>query len=354
MTNLAAGIYDLRALATDSYSSTTEAISALNISLAPGVPYSVTQLGDLQTHVYARSSGPTSFTVQAPGQDIGGTSDEGGFIQQAFAGDVTLVTRVTGLTNTNALAKAGLMLRNDTGFASPNVSLVATPTSANGLIFQSRATDGGTATTVANQAGISLPVWLKLTRQGSTVTAAYSATGSAWTTLGSVTNALNSSAMAGLIACAHDPTLVTQAAFSNFTEAAGNSYAAWRAANFGPNDFINDAVSGPNADADGDGISNLQEFYAGLDPHVANGSAAARPTATLVSATTFGLDFRESKNIPAGSRTIYYSTDLVQWSPITPSTVVVKQDLGTAALYEAQFPINAARGFFRLSYPFPQ
>ena len=354
LTNLAAGVYDLRVLTTDSYGSATETLGALNVALAPGVPYAVTPFGDLPVHVYARSSGSTAFTVQAPGQDLGGTSDGGGLIQQTFAGDVTLVTRVTGLTNTNPLAKAGLMLRNDASDSSSNVSLTITPTSANGLLFQSRAVGGDPTTTVASQTGVGLPVWLRLTRQGSTVTAAYSSTGAAWTTLGSANNSLNASVMSGLVASAHDPALVTKAVFTNFSEAAENSYAAWRAANFGPNDLVNDAVSGPDADADGDGISNLAEFYAGLDPHTVNSSAATQPTAISVNATTFGLAFRESKNLPAGARTFYFSADLVNWTPVTPSTVVMKQDLGAAASYEAQFPVTATREFFRIGYAYSQ
>ena len=41
--------------------------------------------------------------------------------------------------------------------------------------------------------------------------------------------------------------------------------AAWRAAHFGAS-AINPAVAGDDADPDGDGVTNVQEFLAGTDP----------------------------------------------------------------------------------------
>ncbi len=45
----------------------------------------------------------------------------------------------------------------------------------------------------------------------------------------------------------------------------GDTYATWRAANFTGPDLSDDSISGPSADPDGNGITNLQIFAQGLD-----------------------------------------------------------------------------------------
>ena len=51
-----------------------------------------------------------TFTLKGTGADIGGTSDQFRFVYQPLAGDGQIVARVTSLTNTNTLAKAGVMI----------------------------------------------------------------------------------------------------------------------------------------------------------------------------------------------------------------------------------------------------
>lgn len=47
---------------------------------------------------------------------------------------------------------------------------------------------------------------------------------------------------------------------------AGPAYEAWRAAQFGPDDAKDRDRSGLEADPDGDGLRNVEEFVAGTDP----------------------------------------------------------------------------------------
>ena len=54
-------------------------------------------------------------------------------------------------------------------------------------------------------------------------------------------------------------------------------YDAWRAAHFTDADFLNDAVSGPAADPDGDGVPNLLEYALGLDSRHSDVNALPLP-----------------------------------------------------------------------------
>jgi len=53
-------------------------------------------------------------------------------------------------------------------------------------------------------------------------------------------------------------------------DGAGHSFEEWLSANFTPEELSDPAISAPEADHDGDGHSNLQEFYAGTNPRDAS------------------------------------------------------------------------------------
>ena len=55
----------------------------------------------------------STFTVLGSGADVFGSSDEFRYVYQTLAGDGSITARVVSLTNTNASAKAGVMVRED-------------------------------------------------------------------------------------------------------------------------------------------------------------------------------------------------------------------------------------------------
>ena len=89
-----------------------------------------------------------TFSVSGAGADIWDTNDQFRFVYQAIDGDAEIVARVPTQQNTDAWAKAGVMIREDFAGNAPNV--LATITAGNGISFQQRATrDSVTGLTLA-------------------------------------------------------------------------------------------------------------------------------------------------------------------------------------------------------------
>lgn len=138
-----------------------------------------------------------AFTVKGAGTDIWGSADQSHFTYKALPGDGSITARLTAQENTDPWAKSGVMIKQSTTAGTNYALLAATP--SNGIHFQSNFTaDKTVAGTTA------LPVWLRLTRAGNVITAATSADGTSWTTVGTQTVALNGAVTIGLVVNAHN------------------------------------------------------------------------------------------------------------------------------------------------------
>jgi len=152
------------------------------------------------------------FTVDAAGNDIWDTADQFHFIYQQVTGDVEIVARVDELTSAMEYAKAGVMIR-----ASLNANAAhgfGHVTRGVGVRFLRRTTNGGTTTALAGPT-IAAPVWVRAVRQGTRVTTYSSTNGTSWTTVGSDTIALGSSAYVGIVVNGRSTTARSTARFSN-------------------------------------------------------------------------------------------------------------------------------------------
>ncbi len=127
-----------------------------------------------------------TWTILGGGADIFGTADAFHFAWQSLAGDGSLSTRVASLSSPSTWAKAGPMLRATTDPGSAYYAAFATP--GNGLAVQWRAASGG-STGQVTVAGVA-PVYLRVTRTGTTFTAATSPDGVTWTTVPGATKTL--------------------------------------------------------------------------------------------------------------------------------------------------------------------
>jgi hypothetical protein len=124
-----------------------------------------------------------TFTVKGAGADIHGLSDKFNYLYQDLYGDCTVIARVANQQNTNALAKAGIMIRENMNADSRNVFAFITPGigGTEKCYYQERMTTGKTSTrSRAYDSSIAYPFWLKLVKTGNIYSSYMSADGSTW------------------------------------------------------------------------------------------------------------------------------------------------------------------------------
>ncbi|MEO5915964.1 MAG: PA14 domain-containing protein [Luteolibacter sp.] len=234
-------------------------------------------------------SGTGVWTITGGGTDIGGTADQFNFAEQSVTGNAVAIARVTVVEATNTAAKAGLMFRDSTAAGSPFASVMVTPSS--GVLFQSRATPGGTASS-SKLTGIGAPKWVKLTRMGNLFCAFFSADGVSWTQINRPqTVAMASPALVGLAVTSHVSGTLNTSNFSNVSVLPNAAPTVAVAPSASPATFTDTRtlLSASGAD-DGEG-KNLTYTWAttGTPPapvsFVANGTNATKRATVLFTAS---------------------------------------------------------------------
>ena len=85
---------------------------------------------------------------------------------------------------------------------------------SNGASFQYRSTTNGTSASTS-QAGIQIPYWVKLVRQGDVLAGHYSPDGSSWTQLSSQNISMNDTVYVGLAVTSHNDGVFCDTTFTN-------------------------------------------------------------------------------------------------------------------------------------------
>jgi autotransporter-associated beta strand protein len=158
-----------------------------------------------------------AFAVSGAGSDIWAAADEFRFVHQSIAGNFDLRARVTSQANTNAFAKAGVMIRNGTVDSAAHAMTAVTP--SNGYRLQYRGSPGGASTDVAGPALNPVPDnWVRVVRSGNSFFSFASEDGLSWTQIGSAVNIVMADTVnAGLAVCSHVDATPGTATFDNVT-----------------------------------------------------------------------------------------------------------------------------------------
>jgi outer membrane protein assembly factor BamB/regulation of enolase protein 1 (concanavalin A-like superfamily) len=118
-----------------------------------------------------------TWTVEAGGGDIWDTYDQFRMISQNLNGDGGVSARLASQSNTGEWAKAGTMLRLSSDPQAPYYAAFATP--GHGVVVQWRTAQAGTTSQVSTTGTV--PLYLKVTRTGTTFSAYTSPNGTTWT-----------------------------------------------------------------------------------------------------------------------------------------------------------------------------
>ncbi|MBN2314980.1 MAG: hypothetical protein JXM79_13695 [Sedimentisphaerales bacterium] len=174
--------------------------------------------------------GPTgTYTMTAEGTDIWGTADQFHYAYKTLTGAGSMQAQILSVENTNAWAKAGVMIRETLDPGSKYAWVFISP--SNGCRFQARATTDGDATSDDSvvstaQTAITAPYWVKFERDGANnFRGYYSANGTTWQPM--TWNAQNISmaqtVYIGLGLTSHSAGVVCEAKFSDITSSGGVS-----------------------------------------------------------------------------------------------------------------------------------
>jgi regulation of enolase protein 1 (concanavalin A-like superfamily) len=184
--------------------SNSQTYASVNFASVHATDGSVWESIDIGSVAYGGALAITggNFYLRATGTDIWNNSDEFRFAYRPLTGDGAIIGRITYLASTDGWTKAGVMIRESLNADSKHA--FALLSGGEGLAFQRRsATSGRTAHTAAGWG--TAPVWLKLERKGSTLTASYSADRTSWTLIGSETISMSGTVYAGIALTSHTP-----------------------------------------------------------------------------------------------------------------------------------------------------
>ena len=171
---------------------------------------------------------PSAVEIVAGGEDIWGRQDEFHFACKLVPGNFELVARLDSLEMADVYTKAGLMLRASLDAGAAHAMLLAfgdnQPRNHNngGLEFQYRVTANGPCTGIyppqplpaQPDFPVSFPhVWLKLIRDGDTITGLNSQDGESWRTFCVHRQHLPHAAYVGLAVTSHQANQTVQAVF---------------------------------------------------------------------------------------------------------------------------------------------
>jgi hypothetical protein len=277
-----------------------------------------------------------TWTVSGGGSDIWNTSDQFNFAHEGLTGNGTIVARVTSLTNTNAWAKAGVMLRDGTTANAAFVDMVVTP--GNGVAFQWRVS-AGAAPGDTHITGITAPIWVKLTRSGSSFAGYYSTDGVTWKQIGSTkTITMGSTVQAGLAVTAHNNTMLATATFTNVMVQAGFTTALSQAG------WVASASSTESGGSPQNAIDGNLGTRWSTGAHQAPGQWFQVDLGTARTFQQLVLDATNSPNDYPRGYAVYVSNTGTDWATLSP----VATGAGSGAVTTITLPAAVTARYVRI------
>lgn len=135
---------------------------------------------------------------------------------------------------------------------------------------------------------------------------------------------------------------------SNVSVNVSLTYALWRDAQFTAAELTNNAISGMDADVDGDALFNFTEYALDLNPHVNSRAGLAAPAWTTVAGTNY-LTLVTSRNaaVTDAQYVVEVSSDLTTWFSGPTHTTVLDNSPALLRVRD-NTPATAAQRFIKL------
>ncbi|MEO3752417.1 alginate lyase family protein [Streptomyces sp. B6B3] len=203
----------------------------LTVATPPPAPWTFGDLGDhvvderrLGTHgvVAVRTPGGTAhdagagrLTLRGAGTDltVNNQGMTGHFARRPVSGDATLTARLVSRTGALTADRVGLLMAKSLSPFDQAAGAILTGGRAAQLML--RPTVAGASAFTGTATAAELPLWLRLSRTGTTFAAAVSDDGESWTPIaeGAIPNFGEAPYHAGLVVCSRDPATLTTVVF---------------------------------------------------------------------------------------------------------------------------------------------
>ncbi len=161
-----------------------------------------------------------TFTVSGSGVDIWGTADSFQFMYQPWSGNGQIIAKVNSIQLTENYAQAGVMFRDSLAANAQQAAMVVTAQTSHEIGFVRRTSTGGSSSVTTTTGGF---IWIKLIRNGTTITGYKSTDGATWTSVGSATFSMGTNIYVGLAVTSRVPGTLCTATFSNVSTSTSTS-----------------------------------------------------------------------------------------------------------------------------------
>jgi len=155
------------------------------------------------------------YSVTGSGADIWGTADAFQFATEQWQGDGQILARVTGVQNSSAWAKAGVMFRQDLSAGSTHGLMLVS--AGNGAGSEWRPTANGATSWTPGATNAAAPYWVALVRAGNIISGYGSTDGINWTQVDRKTAAMTDPVYVGLAVTSHNTSALNTSTFDNVT-----------------------------------------------------------------------------------------------------------------------------------------
>ena len=211
--------FPLAGIAVTSHDPSQPNVSTFDHVVAASHVYTDLDIGDVGangcTCMLSGDATLTKYLQEGSGADIWGTRDAFNFYYRRLLDDQRVVGRLFAINpnpgaTLDPFAKAGVMIRASLDPSAAHAVLDVRPTGD--VEFMVRSSTGAETTYVAGGTA-TLPIMLRLTRNGSTVVAETSTDGTNWNTIGTASADLGTDPLAGTVVTSHQRGTLANASF---------------------------------------------------------------------------------------------------------------------------------------------